>query len=469
MTLWLYLHFPTLLLDTLIRDNSTDSPLIVLSRATGHVWQANQAAIDSGIRIGNDLGTASALCHALDVVDYDEQQESARLHQLAALLYQINADIILDAPNGLLMKVTPMLKLYGSLDAYWHALLPVLNDENVQFHYALSPCPEAAKRLARSGLDRGFLTLEATEQALATLSIRQLGLTEKHVTQLERMGVRHAKQLFALPIDALGQRFGKSLTAHIRALTQTKAALPAMFAPPAYFHQSLELLHEIAASQTLCFPIQRMLKEMEKYLDARESVVPEITLTLTQRDDHEPKILTLFAAKPESTASRWMPLLQLHLEKLTLDAPVIHIHLEANTLLPRQAPTQDLFAGKRGQITPGELISLLQAKAGKQGVYSLTLVDDHRPEHAFKHQAPLQTCLQVVPLPLPMRPSLLHKSPRPLLAKPDTLTGPERICSGWWDQAPIQRDYFVARNKRGQLCWVFRTATGEWFEHGLFC
>lgn len=468
MNIWLYLHFPALLLDTLIRDNQVETPLIVLSRTSGKAVQVNAQARGHGITIGSDLGTASALCHGLDVADYDQQAETARLLQLAALLYHINADIVPYAPDGLLMKVSPMLRLYGSLNHYWQALLPKLNGEQVTYHFAFSPYPEAARCLARAGADNSCLTPNATEQALAQLSVHELGIDEKQVVQLARMGIRHARQLLALPFDSLGQRFGKSLTAHLRALTQHKPALATGFTPPEQFQQSLELLHDIANSQTLCFPLQRMLREMEKFLQVREAVTPAVTIVLSQRDEND-KVLNITASAPESAASRWMPLLQLHLEKLVLDAPVTHLRLEANTLLPRQSPTQDLFAGKRGQLTPGELISLMQAKAGKNGVYSVSLQDDHRPERAFRREPPLKGQAQGLPSFLPMRPSLLHVTPRPLLSRPEVLTSPERISGGWWDKSPVQRDYFVARNKRGQLCWVFRTAQGEWFEHGLFC
>ncbi|MGF1707991.1 Y-family DNA polymerase [Enterovibrio baiacu] len=468
MMLWLYLYFPALFLNTLERDNDNQSPLIVLSRATGNVCQANQQAQEHGIRLGNDLGTASALCHALNVVDYDEEKEAERVQQLASLIYQVNADIIVHAPAGLMMKVSPMLALYGSLEAYWDALRPVLVEQQVQFHFAFSPYPEAAKQLAISGADCVFLTEENTRTALALLSVRQLGFSAAHVTQLERMGIRQAQQLLDLPLASLGQRFGKPLTAQIRRLTDTQIAHAATFTPPAYFRQSLELLHDIENSQTLCFPLQRMLREMEAFLQVREAVVPSITLYFAQRD-HDEKTLTITAAAPESATSRWMTLLQLYLEKLKLDAPVMHIRLHADTLLPKQSPTQDLFAGKRGQLTPAELISLMQAKAGEHSVYGVSLKNDHRPEHAFHRQTPLMKSDQQLPEHLPARPSLLHMTPRPLMSRPALLTGPERISGGWWDRMPVQRDYFVARNTRGQLCWVFRNAIGEWFEHGLFC
>jgi protein ImuB len=54
------------------------------------------------------------------------------------------------------------------------------------------------------------------------------------------------------------------------------------------------------------------------------------------------------------------------------------------------------------------------------------------------------------------------------------VTGPERIECGWWDLGAgantVHRDYFVARNGRGQWLWVFRelAAPHGWFLHGLF-
>ena len=48
--------------------------------------------------------------------------------------------------------------------------------------------------------------------------------------------------------------------------------------------------------------------------------------------------------------------------------------------------------------------------------------------------------------------------------------GPERIESGWWDGAEARRDYFIARNARGQWLWIYRdlAAPRGWFLHGLF-
>jgi protein ImuB len=49
------------------------------------------------------------------------------------------------------------------------------------------------------------------------------------------------------------------------------------------------------------------------------------------------------------------------------------------------------------------------------------------------------------------------------------LSGPERIESGWWDEADVERDYYVARDPHGALLWIYRAcASRRWFLHGFF-
>jgi protein ImuB len=54
------------------------------------------------------------------------------------------------------------------------------------------------------------------------------------------------------------------------------------------------------------------------------------------------------------------------------------------------------------------------------------------------------------------------------------LAGPERIQAGWWDDAMVARDYFIAGNELGQLLWIYREAnpavqnSARWYLQGLF-
>jgi protein ImuB len=63
---------------------------------------------------------------------------------------------------------------------------------------------------------------------------------------------------------------------------------------------------------------------------------------------------------------------------------------------------------------------------------------------------------------------------QPVYGSPLTLiAGPERIEAGWWDDAPVARDYFIAENTLGQLLWIYRehkpaAKNKGWYLQGLF-
>ena len=47
--------------------------------------------------------------------------------------------------------------------------------------------------------------------------------------------------------------------------------------------------------------------------------------------------------------------------------------------------------------------------------------------------------------------------------------GPERIETGWWREAVVERDYFRVETSTGQRFWLFRqNGSGQWFLHGEF-
>jgi protein ImuB len=71
---------------------------------------------------------------------------------------------------------------------------------------------------------------------------------------------------------------------------------------------------------------------------------------------------------------------------------------------------------------------------------------------------------------------LLMRNHRPFYGSPlRTVSTPERIEAGWWDEAQ-SRDYFIAEGTDHTLYWIYRERvvieSGEreprWFLHGLF-
>jgi protein ImuB len=112
------------------------------------------------------------------------------------------------------------------------------------------------------------------------------------------------------------------------------------------------------------------------------------------------------------------------------------------------------------------LLERLQARLGREAVFGVTTVPDHRPEHAWRRIEPGDWDPHEFHQPGP-RPAWLLEAPRRLEeGRFELVTGPERIECGWWDGDEARRDYFVARLE-ASLGWVYRE-NGEWYLHGLF-
>lgn len=73
MNLWLYLHFPSLQLDTLFAEKD-HSPICIIEQHK--VVQANQAALEAGIQLGTGLASAASLCSELQVAAYEPNLSS---------------------------------------------------------------------------------------------------------------------------------------------------------------------------------------------------------------------------------------------------------------------------------------------------------------------------------------------------------------------------------------------------------
>jgi protein ImuB len=123
-----------------------------------------------------------------------------------------------------------------------------------------------------------------------------------------------------------------------------------------------------------------------------------------------------------------------------------------------------------------QLVERLQARLGMEAVNGLALYPDHRPELAWRAVEPGAESPSAA---FPPRPLWLLARPRPLAVREHTPwlegplalhAGPERIESGWWDGADMDRDYFVAQAPSGPRFWVFRERSGQdrWFVHGIF-
>jgi protein ImuB len=448
--------------------------LIIVENKNNQVLQLDHIAAKQGIKVG--MGLASAIAHGeqLMVVEYDQTQESNRLSELAQWLYQVVADIILFAPNGLALETTNMLSLYGNMQSYWAQITQVLNAQQVHYQGALANTPTAARLLAKNRPPNQNLLSDTTDcqQQLGALAVSQLELSERHINQLQRVGIVQLKQLWQLSSKELGRRFGLELLRYLATIKGDLNPPLTHYQPPDHFHQYLELFHEINQAQVLLFPLKRMVQDMARFLLTHQWVVTSLTITLHYRNDsgnETNKQILINSGAGEYQAERWMRLIGLKIERAELTAPVVGISLSTGEILEQTVSHDDLFASGKSALTNKQLISILQAKVGHAHINRLQLQADHRPEKSFNDSDYNQAAnADIAPLPK-HRPTILLPQAQKLTESYTIIQGPERIRTAWWSNQGIYRDYFIATNDQGVKCWLFNEPEQGWFLQGYFC
>ncbi|GAA0856138.1 DNA polymerase Y family protein [Aliiglaciecola litoralis] len=482
-SLWLYLHFPNLQLDSLCdlgalapttddlaKDNDAHQgakPIVILHAKSNTVIQLNQLALAAGIQKGMGLGTAAALDQHLQVVAYRADVEQKKLTEIAEHLYLVTSDICLFPPDGLLLRIHNMLTLYGGLAAYWRVLKGQLSHFRVSYHYATGQSPYAARMLARTQWDQISDHLPMLQHQIGVRQLSDSELSAKTVSKLNRVGIHTIADLMAISLKDIAKRFDIELVTYLGRLSGEFHHPIAFFHPQSRFQHYLELLYEISYTDSLLPPMKHQLQALEQFLKVRDRLTQKIIFTLHQRDA-DSLTLEVGSAQDEYQAAKWLQLIELKLAQLKLQAPVFALTLTTGSTQERCPDKADLFSARKGALSYLQLISILQARLGEQAVKQVCLTDDFRPDKVNHYQLP-QSQHQPIDFRLQaLRPSFLLNTAQPLTEKVTVIHGPERISTGWWDNQAMTRDYFIAQNSQQQWLWIFRTPNKKWFVHGLF-
>lgn len=492
--LWLYLHFPSLLLDSL----SAAEPSVPMALAEPRQHQlvaVNAIAAQAGVTSGQSVATAVLLCPRLQLYPPDESRQQQLLQQLCNLLYQYTGDIALQPPDGLCIRAGSMLQLYSGFAAYWQQLQQLLQAQQCRVIAACASTPISARLLARSG--RQCLTLDP-EQRLKVLQQTDLSysdLSTEVQQQLARLGIRKIGQLQALAPAELARRFPQEVVGYLQQLAGDSPKPLPFYRPASQFQHYLLLQYEISQTDILLRPLSPLLKQLQQFLLKRNQLCRCLVLTLYFRQQASRQI-QVQAMGGEVQAARWQSLLSLQLEQVKLPEPVYALELQALQLsaaVAHSGTLLDYYHGNDGYcaeqpcieksntasnsaVSKAQLLSLLAAKLGQQVLQSPAYVSSHWPEQSLQRQAPLPekehnstAASLMADKPYAIRPSLQLAEPVNLTEPIQLLSAPERLESLCWQSGVLrQRDYYVARNRQGQQLWVFKTPAQQWFIHGWF-
>ena len=477
--LWLCISTPTLLLDDLADGAEQQPPRALVARHGPRRWvhSANAEARREGVRTGQAVSTALARVPALQLIAHDPEREADSLERLALWAWQFSSQLSIAPPTALLLEIGASLTLLGPLQQVLDTLHAELDTLGYRHRCGVAPTPLAARLMARQGLAPALDTRQL-DAALHTLPVQQLDLDTSTLRALQQCGIRRTGALFALPRDALARRFGQNCCDYLDRLRGHAPDPRPGFSPPEHFDQTLELLHEIDNTDALTFPLKRLTETLGAQLVSRDSGASTLRLSLghPRTPDSELSVRLLEAS---GDARHLLQVTRAHLERLQLPEPVRSLRLRCSGFESVARGGDDLFQHP-GRAT-GErrnTIEHLQARLGEAAVYQLDVVDDHRPECAWR--AHLHNPARESPhrAGWPLRPLWLVDPPEPMPRGLTLESGPERLESGWWGgqcndgrAAPdMRRDYYIARDDAGLRYWVFqrRDTTSQWYLHGRF-
>lgn len=449
----------------------------------------NTHAEEAGIQTGMFESNAHALASQLQVLPRDLHAETRALQEAALWALHFTPHVVL-RPAGLLMEISASLRLFNGAASIASQLLTGCNALGLHARLAGAATATAAWLRAQcNALTRIFEP--DLQQALDPLPVAVMESVQPYLDTLDGIGCRTIGQLRRLPRAGLTRRLDRAVLRELDRAYGEEAEAHAWFEAPASFEARVELAARVENTEALLFAARRMLMQMTGWLTARHAAALVITLELhhesRRQRDHRSTSLTIVLGMPSRDLDHLTLLLRERLAQLELPAPVIELTLHTDQIALQAAPNTELFPTPASDTeNTGRLIERLQSRLGPAAVRQLTTVDDHRPEkstatpifNGTQRKRAQETLLRDAVRPtwlLPQPLALATRQHKPLYQGTLTLlTGPERIESGWWDDALATRDYFVAQNAQHQLLWIYRLRTVQedagsgWFLHGFF-
>jgi len=490
--LWLCLWLPQLPLEALAGGGAEDEPACVVEGegSAQRIVVANDVAVRHGIRDGIGLTAALALWPGVRLHVRQPAAEEALLERLARWATQFTPVVSLEPPQALLAEVRGSLGLFGGVEGLRHRVLETLRSHGLCAVVALAPTPRAALWLARAGLDAPVQGPGGLAGVAARLPLNCLGWPRATLATFATLGLRTVADLVRLPRDGFARRFGPSLLAELDEAFGRRPQPRRRAVMPERFDDGLELPVETGSIRFIEAALERLLGRLQAFLHERSAGINGLAVALLHRGRPASR-MRLGLARPSGDAGHLLALLHERLGRTSLPAPVAALRLRSTVAVPLELRTA-VLPGTAEQIPDPEaaarLLERLRARLGREAVFGLRPVPEHRPEWAWQASEPALS--KKVPQPLlsekgcgtffSARPLWVLAEPQPLHGhdglprsggRPLTLiSGPERIETGWWDGQDVRRDYYVAAATEGVRLWIYRERRrgGGWWLHGVF-
>ena len=482
--------------------------------------QVNPAAAAAGLAAGMPLADAFSFLPGLVTALAQPAKDAATLKRLAEWCGRYSPWTAPDEIDGVRIEITGSAHLWGGERALATDLSTRLKRRGVASRIAIADTLGAAwaiARFAEAGDSIVILPPGEPRAALATLPVEALRLDPLTAQGLKRVGLKRIGDLYAMPRDALAQRFGETVA---RLLDQALDAMPEPLSP---FGEApsrrvrLSFAEPITEPADLILATKRLTADLVLRLAQEGAGARRLDLNFhrvdgrverirlgTARPSRDPRHITALFKERLDTIDPGLGVEDMILAAFAVEPlPPEQISLSSHPAGPHPAPPP--FAGKGMGEGIAPLLDRLGNRLGLDALSRLEARESHIPERASV-RVPIGEALassvtpakagaqgQRIPGPRsldprlrgddgirPPRPIRLFDPPQPVEAfwlLPDdppfrfswrrrryrvmSADGPERIAAEWWrsgesGQIDAIRDYYRVEDEEGRRFWLFR-------------
>ncbi len=333
---------------------------------------------------------------------------------------------------------------------------------------------------------------EASEERAASREVSLAGLDLEPDLRdiLFKLGIKTVGALLELPPGGLYERFGPKAY-HLHRMASGDLWQPLKPSAPEEAVQEKLLLDDPETdSARLLFLIKRLLDPILTALAARTQALAELRLRFLI-DGSGRREERIRPAAPTLDSIQLLDLVRLRLETLEISAGIKEIELTA-VATPTTAEQFRLFTPEpvlsavegRDLAAANRALARLRAEFGDASVVHAKLTDGHLPEARFawepldhvelpraKEQASRTLVRRIMakPVHLSSQPRTTHDGWLVLGLKygaVEKLSGPFVLSGGWWNRE-IQREYYFAETRKGDLLWIYYDRVRrKWFLQG---
>ncbi len=491
---------PAFALQLLLRRHPEWSayPVAVVAedKPQGLILQVNESARRCGVLPGLRYAAGFSLARGLragEVPPVEIQQAIVSLTE-RLMCFTPEVEPSQPEPGVFWLNGTGLQRLYATPQRWAGAIYKDIKTQRLQASLVVGFSRFGTYAVAKEKQGITIFADAAEERGAAhKVPLDRLGIETKFRDTLFKLGIKTVGGLLSLPSAGLRERFGAQ--AH-RLYRMAGGDLWTPLDPcvPEEPVVQKQLLDDPESDATrLLFLIKQLLHPMLATLAARTQALSALWLCfLIDRGDWLKEQIR--PAVPTLEAVQILDLVRLRLESLKFAAGVNEIELRAEACAATVEQLR-LFAEqpKRDFDSANRALARLRAEFGAAAVVQAKLKDGHLPEARFTWEPldyvkPPQNGLndlnalnrptaEVLVRRITGKPIMLAGGPYNthedgwLLLGPkhgsiDKLTGPYVYSGGWWNRE-IQRDYYFAETRRGDLLWLYYDRVRRrWFLQG---